>query len=226
MSVEYRDRNYLVYKGNQKEYKDLLEVISNPKYRNSDEKTNTSIRKDIMFLRNYTHNKESDKYIIDYMIHFYRDYTYIFDFDIESLMKCKETEKDKEIIKSFYGGYYGFKDILQTVELNNQESYKLLPKLLSESNKNDLAYFLLELYTPDNLSYVMHDQKTNTLEAITIQNNNLPENNYDGVYYSITDKDEELFSNNPELLLEFSSNIEKLPENSLYKNQKVRKIKW
>ncbi len=227
--MPYKDRNYLVYKGRSISEKELIKVISSPYFRYDEEQTLSYAKNDIKILRNNYGGDFQD--FNDYKIHHYKNYAYLFDFDINSLMMQYEGEPlecdmDEDILPELCGGYNDVKDIFRFAELNGDNYYELLPKLLYNSNDSDLAYLLLKYYAPDNLSYVIADKETNNIQAITIKNQRLNNINYDGLYFTKINDDEQLLSNNKELLEEFSNQVKKLSDNSVYKNGKVKKLRW
>ena len=210
MSVNYRDRNYIVYKGKTIETKDILNTITKEKYIYEDELPFISVNQDFKIIRNLN----CDLFFEDYNIHSYDKYIYFMDFDSQSL-----------VLENEYGGYGNLNQLYELADLNEENYYELLPRLLNNSKGSDLAFLLLGKLTPENLSYIIYNKKSRNLNAISIENGDYLSNNYDGVYYSVKNG-EQMLSNNPELLSEFFNNVEKLPPNEVYTNGYVRKLKW
>ena len=229
MSVNYRDRNYLVYKGNSISSDDIMEVMFMPEYYCDEKKYSTLRVNDVKMVRNLWYDEENK--LLDfheYAIHNYNDYSYILDFDVTDLAMFYEGEdiQIESFSSTICGGYYGLKDIFKLAHLNDENFHQLLPKLLYNSNDSELAYNVLNFYSPGNMSYVIYNKKTDKLNAINVEKNLPSAVNYDGVYYSLVNGNEQLLSNNPKLLSEFSNIVYKLPENTLYEDGMVRKLKW
>ena len=225
MKVDYRDRNYIVFKGKSIDNDDIINAMG--KYCD-DEKTFSLLRvNDVRMVRNIwydSNNRLMD--FKDYIIHNYHNYSYILDFDITSLMwQYSGHELDADSL-GIYGGYDGLIDLISFAELDEDNYYEILPKLLYNSNNNDLSYLIMKYFAPENLSYVIYNSENDKINAISIQNQDLMFRNYDGIYYSLLNGNEQILSNNPELLSEFTNDINKIPENSIYEDGMIRTLKW
>ena len=212
MKVDYRDRNYIVFKGKSIDNDDIINAMG--KYCD-DEKTFSLLRvNDVRMVRNIWY--DYDNRLMDYkdfIIHNYKNYSFLIDFDINSLMM----EVDYNL---------NLRDIFQFAELDEDNYYEILPKLLYNSNNNDLSYLIMKYFAPENLSYVIYNSENDKINAISIQNQDLMFRNYDGIYYSLLNGNEQILSNNPELLSEFTNDINKIPENSIYEDGMIRTLKW
>ena len=212
MKVDYRDRNYIVFKGKSIDNDDIINAMG--KYCD-DEKTFSLLRvNDVRMVRNIWY--DYDNRLMDYkdfIIHNYKNYSFLIDFDINSLMM----EVDYNL---------NLRDIFQFAELDEDNYYEILPKLLYNSNNNDLSYLIMKYFAPEKWSYVIYNSEKDKINAISIQNQDLMFRNYDGIYYSLLNGNEQILSNNPELLSEFTNDINKIPENSIYEDGMIRTLKW
>ena len=117
------------------------------------------------------------------------------------------------------------KELYRILGLNNKNYHELLPKLLYNSNNNILAYKIIKLLIDKNISYIIYNWKNNKLTALKINKEEHNNNNYNGnIYYVNLFNNEQMLSNNKELLSEFSNNIKELPQNQLYSNKKIKKL--
>ena len=216
----YNERNYLVYKGKLLEEDKMLEILSSNKYKYPDEITTFYKKNNVLFLRNNLSDNNIE--FNDYIIHKYKDYIYLIDFDI-SRIEYNDGYLDVDETNNYYGSME-LKELYRILGLNNKNYHELLPKLLYNSNNNILAYKIIKLLIDKNISYIIYNWKNNKLTALTI-NKGYNNNNYNGnIYYANLFNNEQMLSNNKELLSEFSNNIKELPQNQLYSNKKIKKL--